>query len=296
MAVTDLTDSLPWWARQGAGPTGGPGAAPQGAGVGGQPPPGMNQQAWLAYLMSMFGPGAAQAAENDPMGTLRSGGTPVAAALTSGGPPVPPSVASDPSAAPNPYAGPQPGLSAPNYTNPFLAAGATPGAGLDAAALIRSPGGATTTPGAGPLPNVPAPAAQPVSAVPGPLATGGAGGQGATSNPRFVQVDRPNADPTGRGGGPPQMTALNLAGLFGGGQPAAAAAPAGPLARQPSMQHVSPRFAGPVATAPGRTQMGPAALASAISKPNWWQGLGRPDMTADQLARAVKQRNWWQNV
>ena len=40
-------------------------------------------------------------------------------------------------------------------------------------------------------------------------------------NNRFVQVDRPNASAGGGAmgrGGPPQMTALNLAGLFGGGQ------------------------------------------------------------------------------
>ena len=54
--------------------------------------------------------------------------------------------------------------------------------------------------------------------VPSPLATGGAGGIGATSNPRFVQLNQgQNIDPTARNRGP-QMTALNLAGLFGGGQ------------------------------------------------------------------------------
>ena len=51
-------------------------------------------------------------------------------------------------------------------------------------------------------------------------ASGGGGsgsGSGGASN-RFVGIDRPNADPTRRSG--PQGTALNLAGLFGGGQPA----------------------------------------------------------------------------
>ena len=55
MAVTDLTDSLPYWARQGAGagPTGGPGAAPQGSG---------NSQDWLNYLSQMYGITPQQAA------------------------------------------------------------------------------------------------------------------------------------------------------------------------------------------------------------------------------------------
>src|SRR6478672_10618040 len=48
MAVTDMTDSLPWWARQGA-PQGGPGATPMGA----------NGVGWLQYLSQMFGPEAA---------------------------------------------------------------------------------------------------------------------------------------------------------------------------------------------------------------------------------------------
>src|SRR5580704_4173628 len=91
MAVTDLTDSLPYWARQGVGygggpgPTGGPGSAPMGAG---------NSASWLQYLQQMFGPQAAQAAENDPMAALRAGGSPVPPALSGGGPAVPQSVAS----------------------------------------------------------------------------------------------------------------------------------------------------------------------------------------------------------
>jgi hypothetical protein len=99
-------------------------------------------------------------------------------------------------------------------------------------------------------PNAPAQNAQPVSArtpVPGPLASGGATGASSSSNPRFVPIDRPNMDAAGgarRGGGPAQMTALNLAGLFGGGQqqaanPANVPAPnaqpvSGPLAKRPS--------------------------------------------------------------
>ena len=89
MPVTDLTDSLPWWATQGTGPggvmpgggvlnypaasgggpnmgypaqggpgpTGGPAAAPQGAG-----------NDWLSYLQQMFGISPAQAREIPTMG------------------------------------------------------------------------------------------------------------------------------------------------------------------------------------------------------------------------------------
>jgi hypothetical protein len=98
-------------------------------------------------------------------------------------------------------------------------------------------------PGSTTMPAGPA-AAAPAAPVPGPLATGGAGGMGATSNPRFTQVDRPNMSAAGGfgRGGAPQMTALNLAGLFGGGQPAAAA-------NMPTRaaQPVSGRVAGPLA-------------------------------------------------
>ena len=67
MAVTDLTDSLPYWARQGVGygggpgPTGGPGSAPMGAG---------GSAAWLQYLQQMFGVSPANAAENNPTAAL----------------------------------------------------------------------------------------------------------------------------------------------------------------------------------------------------------------------------------
>jgi hypothetical protein len=73
------------------------------------------------------------------------------------------------------------------------------------------------------------------------LATGGATGQGATSNPRFIGISAPNMSPQNSMRGGPQGTALNLAGLFGGGAgapgapgaaaPAAAAPVPGPMAR-----------------------------------------------------------------
>jgi hypothetical protein len=101
-----------------------------------------------------------------------------------------------------------------------------------------------------PAPAAAAPAAAAPAAVRGPLATGGAGGMGATSNPRFVQVDRPNMSAGGGAmgrGGPPQMTALNLAGLFGGGQPAV-----NPNAPAANAQPVSGRVAGPLAASTGK--------------------------------------------
>jgi hypothetical protein len=120
--------------------------------------------------------------------------------------------------------------------------------------------------------------------VPGPLATGGATGVGATSNPRFVPIDRPNMDPLGgRGaGGAPQMTALNLAGLFNRGQPAVnpnvpaanaqpVSAVRGPLARPDLAQRV------PLSNTPMPPVM-PAGVqnqrvVNAIRTPNWWDNL-----------------------
>jgi hypothetical protein len=117
------------------------------------------------------------------------------------------------------------------------------------------------------------------------LAAGGAGGQGATANPRFIGIDRVNQPMENsamtRGG--PQGTALNLAGLFNRGQPAvnpnvpaAAAQPvaamrpvAGPLAR--------PAPASPLANAP----MPPV-------KPN--------SVANQQVANALRNKNWWQNL
>ena len=231
MAVTDLTDSLPYWARngsglaQGPGPTGGPAAAPQGAG--GQPGAG-DSASWLQYLSQMFGISPAQAAELSQNGlppgavsALNAGGTPPvnnqinASVVPPQQPPGPPVGAgmldqSGIQRGPMGVLRTQPGASAPV------------GAGLpDQSGVARSPAGVLTPAGA-----AAAPAAAPV---PGPLASGGAAGTPATSNPRFIGIDRPNADPTARRGSP-QGTALNLAGLFGRGQPAAAPA-AAPAAR-----------------------------------------------------------------
>jgi hypothetical protein len=324
MAVTDLTDSLPYWARQGVGypggpgPTGGPGSAPMGAG---------NSASWLQYLQQMFNPiSSANAAENNPTAALASlsGGNdngfnnPYQAAaganpaqggpyVGSGAPPMAAAVASDPATRNMPF--PQnPGPAAQNM--PF------PGQ-IDPRGYFA--------PSANP--NAPAPNAMPVSAqapapapapTPGPLATGGATAVGASANPRFIGIDRPNANPGIGGGmlggarGGPQGTALNLAGLFNGGgpssrvmSPANTAAPVrGPMARgAPSGDdwdidangNVVPNY-GPLGNAPGNQQMSPDQLASAVKKPNWWQSLGRPDMSPDQLASAVRKPNWYRNV
>jgi hypothetical protein len=223
MAVTDLTDSLPWWARQGQGPSGGPGAAPQGGGVGGQPPPGVDQQSWLNYLMQMFSPASANAAEPDINSILNHGGTtPVNNSINANV--VPP-------------AAPAPGTMP---ARPATGMGIQPG-GLSSRALGAFNNMPWPSGGGSINPTAPAPAGQaaPGSApvpVAAPVATGGAGGVGATSNPRFVGLDyRPNASPQNSMRAGPQATALNLAGLFGGGQPAAAAPAA------------APRVAGPMA-------------------------------------------------
>jgi hypothetical protein len=226
--VTDLTDSLPWWTRQDAGPTGTPAATPQGGGVGGQPPPGVDQQTWLNYLMQMFSPGSAQAGQPDINAQLNAGGSPVPSALSGGGPPVPPSV----NAAPPPA--PAPGGS----ILPQARGAAVPPGPMAAGSSVLPQGAAqASTPMGPPIPpgGVPSP-------VPGPLAPGGAGGVGATSNPRFIGIPAPNMSPQNSMRGGPQGTALNLAGLFGGGgvNPNVPAANAQPVASVP----------GPMASAP----------------------------------------------
>jgi hypothetical protein len=228
MAVTDLTDSLPYWARQGGpGPTGGPGAAPMGAG---------NGVSWLQYLQQMFGPSAAQAGENDPIAALNrqlqtnpSGPPPADNTLTPpvGPPPAPPMPArpAGVSASGLPL---QPGALSPGALSQFGGAAGGP---------IGSGGNVPWPSGGGSMnQTAPPPAGQTApGSVPSPLATGGATGAGASANPRFVQVDRPNASAAGGmgRGGAPQMTALNLAGLFGGGAPGGPpGAPGGALNQQ----------------------------------------------------------------
>ena len=239
-------------------------------GAGGQPGSG-DSASWLQYLSQMFGISPAQAAE------LSQNGFPASAisALNSGGTaPVNNSINANvvPPASPGPpvgaglldQSGVQRGPMGVLRTQP--GASAPVGAGLpDQSGVARSPAG-VLTPGA--------PAAQPVAApapVPGPLAAGGAAGSAATSNPRFVGIDRPNADPTARRGSP-QGTALNLAGLFGGGgqNPNVPAANAQPVSAQRPVP-------GPLANAPLPPVM-PGDIRNqrvknAIANPNWWQNL-----------------------
>ena len=70
------------------------------------------------------------------------------------------------------------------------------------------------------------------------------------------------------------MTALNLAGLFGRGQPAANPNAPAPNAQNASAQRTIP---GPLANAPMPPVM-PGDIrnkrvANAVSQPNWWQNL-----------------------
>jgi hypothetical protein len=326
MAVTDLTDDLPWWTRQGAGPTGGPAATPQGAG--GQPGAG-NSASWLDYLSQMFGISPAQAAQ-----LSQSGGNPAnlpspnASNMAFAGH----VGATNPDGSFNPPPGQNPPIT--NFGNPAPTTGPGPGNVGPVNLSPPAPAGPSILPQArgvavppGPMASGPAPAgpsilaqargvavqpgpmepgsttmpaaagpaaATPAAPVPGPLATGGAGGMGATSNPRFVQLDRPNMSPAGGfgRGGPPQMTALNLAGLFGGGQP-------NPNAPAANAQPVSGRVAGPLASGGGtipRSYPGEGWDIDAQGNPIPSYGSGRPDMNPGQLARAVKKPNWYRNV
>ena len=233
MAVTDLTDSLPYWARQGAGApgaTGGPEGTPQG---------GPGSQDWLAYLSQYYGISPAQA-----MAMLNGGGPSPDVNPHGDGPQAPPApvvapprpiTAAQPPPPPQASAGPPVGagmldqsgvarMGGPNgvlNTQPPTGASAPVGASLlDQSGVTRNPAG-VLSPGAPATPTGTGPAA-PVAApapVAGPLAGGGAAGTAATSNPRFSLIDAPNATAQNSmlSRGVPQGTALNLAGLFGGG-------------------------------------------------------------------------------
>jgi hypothetical protein len=227
MPVTDLSGGLPWWASQG-GPQGGPAATPQGGGAAAAPaggaPPGSNATDWLAYLQQMFGISPAQADQlmsslsaqggqpSYPPGAvsaLNAGGTPpVNNAIPTGGvPPMPP----------RPQPGPAP-IATPNqpYGGPLAAADAASAPRGGAYGNMPFPGQQDPTGFWGPRPGAGGPPQS--SAPPGPLATGGASGSGAMSNPRFITDARPNmaAERGGQSrGGPPMMGMMNLAGMFG---------------------------------------------------------------------------------
>jgi hypothetical protein len=294
MAVTDLTgmSDLPWWARQGPGPAGGPAATPSGAA-----PAGVDPTQWLQYLQQMYSGGgpananmAAALTSPNPHGDAPPN---FSAVNQQPGPPMqlpgavpptpgPPGYLNSTSAIvpPAPAGGLRPPNTAnlpPGSLNPTILGSyynmPTPSGGGGGAALA-----AATNPNApAPNPDVPAANVQPVK---GPLATGGQGGQGAASNPRFIGIDRPNApaeggSPYGRPSGL-QGTALNLAGLFGQPQPqgAPAAVPGAPRA-----------IPGPLAGGVTQDDLYPARAAM--------RGMGRQPMNPTQLASAVRQPNWW---
>ena len=124
------------------------------------------------------------------------------------------------------------------------------------------------------------------------------------NNNRFVQVDRPNASAAGGfgRGGAPQMTALNLAGLFGGRQPAAAPAvnPNVPAANAQPVSMVN----GPTPVGQGLNPSGNLALAGGNSPgPNQFSSVPVPyppsmpgDIRNQRVANAVRNPNWWQNL
>jgi hypothetical protein len=169
------------------------------------------------------------------------------------------------------------------------------------------PAPAAPAPGSSPAATTTAPPAAPRSVAPAPVVhTPGAPNLGYyPPNPRFGTMQ--SQVPSGRGplGNNPIYTTMNL---FGGGQqPAAASAAAAPAAQGAAVPRTYPgegwdvdaqgnpipSYGNPLADP---TQTNPTALASAVSQPNWWQKLGRPDMNPNQLASAVRKPNWWQNV
>ena len=92
-------------------------------------------------------------------------------------------------------------------------------------------------------------------------------------NNRFVQLDQgQNTDPTARNRGP-QMSALNLAGLFNRGQQPAV----NPNAPAANAQPVSAAAPSPFANAPMPPAMPPdiqnQRIRNAVNSPNWWQNL-----------------------
>jgi hypothetical protein len=224
MAVTDLSQDMPWWARQsppqgyggGPGPTGGPSAAPQGGGA--------SSQDWLRYLMQMAGMGSAQAAEApqtnggpspDDIQALR-------AAQANPTPPIPNNAivppVGPPPAPPGPVQGPGQGIL------PQARGVAVPPGPMAAGNSILPQGAAQASAPMGP----PIP---PGGLPQGPMATGGASGMGSTANPRFIGIDAPNASPQNSVRQGPEGTALNLAGLFGGKPAVSNTRVAGPMAQ-----------------------------------------------------------------
>jgi hypothetical protein len=307
MPVTDLTPTLPW------------GGSPNGQT---QLPPGYGGgTSWLNYLASMFNPVSSAQADvlhpnltqpmhnfsNPPPANGPGPGNVGPVQLDNGhgdGPPGP--VNPDPTGSSVTMAPKQPpGLDPTTmaaaraaFAAPATFAGSQPNQGGGFAGAGAGAGGPSWFPGGS---NTPMPWNSPVStprgidqatadagraalAAPGATAAPRATPQGGGPNNRFVQLDQgQNIDPTNRRGGP-QMTALNLAGLFGGGQGEA------PGAGQPQ---------GTPAQTPRPTVPGPMAQGG-MSRAPWGigpmqKGMVFPNqmgpMTQDQLAAAsLRQR------
>jgi hypothetical protein len=211
----------------------------------------------------MFGISPAHAAE------LSQNGLPPGAvsALNAGGtPPVNNSINANvvpPAPQPQP---PSPGMPARPAGVSASGLPLQPGSLAPGALSQFGPGAYAPSPSGGGSMNPAAPPPPGQQAVGGPMASGGAAGTPATSNPRFIGIDRPNADPTARRGSP-QGTALNLAGLFGRGQPAVN--PNAPAANaQPVSAPAGPPIQGGLSNAPWT--YGP------LQQGNIWRGSGGP--------------------
>jgi hypothetical protein len=318
MPITDLTDSLPWWANQG-GPTGGPGAAPQGGGAASAPaggaPAGVSQQDWLAYLQQMFGispaqsgqlmsaqsagnpanmasPNASememQAIHPGPDGTFRIPPAPQQQSQPQPMPYGPLQAAIDAAGPPRPTPAPAPiATTTQPYGGPMAAADAAHAPTGGAYSHMPFPGQRDPQGFWGPLPGAgPMAAGGPISPTNrgGEGAVGGASGVGSTSNPRFVNIDRPNMPAEGGGqarGGPPLMTALNLGGMFNRGQ-------AGPNPNAPA--------ANAQAVAATRQVAGPLAARAAQLANAPMPPVMPPDIQSQRIRNAIRSPNWWQNL
>jgi hypothetical protein len=309
MTYVDPSADLPPWARQGgAGPTGGPSGAPQGGGAN-----------WLQYLQQMFG---GQGWQPGMIPSLMSGGGAQGgpgqqpyqtASLGWAGPPGYDQAAAlrshlrpastvnlggdDGSSPPAPPAAPAAPMRPPITPTPSTAYPPAPAPPAGAAAPMRPPNTMGLPPGAlsasnlASFNNMPTPSGgggMPVGA-PGTMSSATppvAAGSNATPNPRFVQIDRPNmpagGGPYGRSG-PPQMSAFNLAGLFGGGQGQPAVNPNAPAANAQPVAAVRP-VAGPLAS--GGRPPGPIDP-GIIARQRMRGPLDDPSIVANQKRRGM---------